>query len=109
MKREGIVRLAVEEHFAYRPETPERFDWSLVINPRVQEISQDLCKEILVRCEQAVLIGGEDRDPTITGLREALRVIARKAIWATMTEAKARSASSARWRLPNEFCFSTPD
>lgn len=99
MNREGIVRLTVEDHFSYDDRSPEEFDWSLVINPRVQEISRELAEVIFVRRAQAA-VTARGTDPLVAGLQEALRTIARTAIWATMTESKARSAREARWRFP---------
>lgn len=96
MQQNKLVRLTVNQHFNYRVERPERFDWSILINPKVQEIAGTLAAEIIARQTDWQTEEKPGEDPLIPGLRQALRRIAETAIWATMHENKVLAARAAR-------------
>jgi len=88
--RGGTVRMTVEQHLRYDPEEPETFNWSLVVNPKIGLLAEALSIEIVRRQDEWEAGSGQEDDPLIPGLREALRHIARIAVWATMVEAKVK-------------------
>lgn len=96
MRKEGTIRLNIKDHFSFDPERPERFNWRLALNPKVQNIGDDIAAEIVLRREEWARSGRSGQDPLIVGMQEALRRIARIAVWVTMTESKARLASMER-------------
>lgn len=96
MQQNKVVRLMVEQHFSYRPERPEKFDWSILINPKVQEIALGLAAEITARQEGWQSEEKPGEDPLVPGLRQALRRIAQTAVWATMHEDKVLAARASR-------------
>jgi hypothetical protein len=86
----GTVRMTVEQHLRYDPERPEAFNWTIVMNPKVQLIAESLSIDIVRRQDEWESGNGQEDDPLIPGLQEALRHIARIAVWATMTKEKAK-------------------
>lgn len=93
------IRLVVEQHHKYRRDTPEAFDWEQVINPKVAAIALNIVQEIKDRRAEWPLLrsrSGQESDPAIPGLQEALRVIARTAVWNVQSEQKARLREG-RW------------
>lgn len=75
------VKIAVTEHNRYQEEAPERWDWELVINHREKEIGNMYAAEIVTRRGAWLNDGKDGVDPLIPGLQEALRLLAKRAIW----------------------------
>jgi hypothetical protein len=90
------VRLVVDQHYLYRPEAPELFPWEKVINLKVAAVAQNLVQEIADRRVEWALMRRSGDDPHVCGLQEALRVIARIAIWRVQSEQQARLNEDSR-------------
>ena len=90
------VRLVVDQHYLYRPEAPELFSWDKVINLKVSAIAQNLVQEIADRRVDWALTRRSGDDPHVCGLQEALRVIARTAVWRVQSEQQARLNEASR-------------
>lgn len=97
----STIKLCVADHFSFDPEYPERFNWSRTLNPKLQAITQDLAAEIDLRREQWKQAGRTGEEPLIPGLQEALRRIAKIAVWVVMSEAKAALAQMAHNQSKN--------
>jgi hypothetical protein len=92
----NCVRLVVDQHYQYRRDSPEEFDWQQVINPKVASLARTIADEVTDRRNEWPLTGRRGDDPCIPGLQEALRVIARSAVWSVQSEQKIRSNEAAR-------------
>lgn len=93
------VRLTVERHYQFQSETPEQFDWERIINPKVATVTQMIAQDIKDRQAEWTLSGRNGADPVVAGLREALRIIARTAIWCVQSEQRAASMEASRLGL----------
>jgi hypothetical protein len=92
---QATKQLFVSEHFEFDPERPEEFFWKTrVINPKIASLAGALADAIVFREYQWKHT--DYVDPLVAGLRESLRIIARQAVWATMTKDKAEAAVVAR-------------
>ncbi len=101
--RDKTVTLTIAQHFNFQPDHPERFDWSIVVNPKVAAIAQDLAEQIVTRRARWENAKKDGSDPLLTGLQEALRSIATRAVWVTMTVDKATAALAARQNVGIEY------
>ena len=86
----NTIRLVVDQHPQYQSEAPELFNWEQVINPKVAGIALLLVQDIKDRRHEWPLTGKKGMDPCLPGLLQALRIIARAAVWSVRTEQKIR-------------------
>jgi hypothetical protein len=93
------VKLTVAQHYQFRSEAPEQFDWERVINPKVGGLGVIIARDIMDREAEWTLSGRNGSDPIIPGLREALRLIARTAVWRVQSERRAAVLEAARLGL----------
>jgi hypothetical protein len=88
----SFVRLVVDQHYQYREESPEAFDWAQVINPKQAAIALSLVQEIKDRQADQQ----EGVDPVVEGLRIALRIVARQAVWRVQSVERLKINEAAR-------------
>jgi hypothetical protein len=90
------VRLVVDQHYLYREERPEMFDWRQVINPKQAAIALALVQEINDRYDDWTVGHEKGTDPAIEGLRIALRIVARQAVWRVQSAERLKINEAAR-------------
>jgi hypothetical protein len=90
------VRLVVDQHYLYRVECPELFDWEQVINPKQTAIALSLVQEIKDRQADWMVSEQKGDDPVIEGLRIALRILAHQAVWRVQSAERIKINEAAR-------------
>jgi hypothetical protein len=95
------VRLVVDQHYLYRDEGPELFDWEQVINPKQTAIALSLVQEIADRQADWVVSHQKGDDPVVEGLRIALRIVAHQAVWRVQSAERIKINEAARLGTKN--------